>query len=60
MVDKYIEETREELNYLVSKENAELHNGEILKLSQKLDKLIFVRETIAIKRAKIKFNEQLQ
>jgi hypothetical protein len=59
MVDNYITEVREELNCLVSQENAELHNGEILTLSEKLDKLIFVKETIVIKRSKINFIEQL-
>lgn len=60
MIDKYICEVREKLNSLVCEEDAELHNGEILILSQKLDKLIFIRETIAIKRSQINYDKELQ
>lgn len=59
MMDNYIEEIREQLNKLVNEED-ELSHGKILMLSQRLDKLIFVRQTILVKRSKINFREQLE
>jgi hypothetical protein len=60
MLDNYIIEAREELNYLVGKENAELHQGEILTLSQKLDRLIALKQAILIRRTRSNYCKQLQ
>lgn len=60
MLDKYIEELRKELNTLVVDDGADFCRGEILTLSQKLDKLIFIKQTLEIERAKINYIDQLR
>ncbi|MPN48270.1 hypothetical protein SDC9_195876 [bioreactor metagenome] len=40
-MNKEIERLREKLNLLINREDAVLHNAEILQLSQELDKLIY-------------------
>jgi hypothetical protein len=57
MVDYYISVVREELDCLVSQENAELHKGEILILSQKLDKLIFVKQIVLMRRSQSNYRK---
>lgn len=59
MLDKYIDEVRSKLNSLVENEEADFSHGEILILSQKLDKLIFVKQTLEIQKSKINYIEQL-
>lgn len=60
MLDKYIEEVRKELDTLVVEDGADFCHGEILTLSQKLDKLIFIKQTLEIEKAKINYIEQLR
>jgi hypothetical protein len=60
MLDIYIEEVRKELNSLVKEEGADFCQGKILTLSQKLDKLIFVKQTLEIQRLKIHYVEKLR
>lgn len=60
MLDSYIEEIRKELNKLVKEEGADFCQGKILTLSQKLDKLIFVKQTLEIQRLKIHYVEKLR
>lgn len=53
MVDAVgIEKTREELNILVAENDAVLHQGKILKLSQELDKLLFIGGNLAINKVR--------
>lgn len=59
MLEFYIEETKGQLHDLLDRENAELDHGEILLLSQKLDKLIYVKQYIIIKRTQLNYKEQL-
>lgn len=55
-----IETLREKLNEMAAADNVVLYSEEILNLSQKLDKLVFVSEAITIQRSRINYKEQLQ
>jgi hypothetical protein len=55
-----IETLRAKLNEMVAIDDAILYSGEILKLSQKLDKLIFLKQAILIRKAQPNYIKQLQ
>lgn len=59
MLDKYIEEMRSELNKMLDTKNAQSNYEEILELSQKLDKFIFIKQNIIIRREKSNYMKQL-
>jgi hypothetical protein len=59
MLDYYIEEVKNQLYNLLDQEGAEFSYGEILMLSQKLDKLILVKQSILIKRSETNYFKQL-
>lgn len=55
-----IEMLRAKLNEMVAVDEAILFSGEILKLSQELDKLIFVEQAIRVKRTELNYEKQLR
>lgn len=56
---KELEIFKATLNEMVTLDDAVLCSGEILKFSQKLDKLIFVEQAIRMKREQSNYKEQL-
>lgn len=59
MLDKYIEQMRDELNKMMNINDIQLNYEEILELSQKLDKFIFIKQNIIIGRERSNYIEQL-
>lgn len=59
MLDKYIEEMRNELNKMMDIKDIQSNYEKILELSQKLDKFIFIKQNILIGRETSNYMEQL-
>lgn len=59
MLDKYIEEMRNELNKMMDIKDIQSNYEKILELSQKLDKFIFIKQNILIGRETSNYIEQL-
>lgn len=59
-MQEQIEALRAKLNELAAVEDTVLCAGEILNISQKLDKLILVKQIILMKRAEINYMKQLK
>lgn len=59
-MQEQIEVLRAKLNEMTAVEDTVLYSGEILTISQKLDKLILIRQIILIKRAEVNYLKQLE